>query len=80
MKLILLISIFLMTLLHAVVVNEVTIKKLSKEPTWLKLLHFKDGKSTIIDNNFFLDDNGNISAKKELERTIEARVSKSHPI
>jgi hypothetical protein len=72
MKLILLISIFLMTLLHAVVVNEVTIKKLSKEPTWLKLLHFKDGKSTIIDNNFFLDDNGNISAKKELERTIEA--------
>jgi hypothetical protein len=48
------------------------IQKLSTNATWLKLLHFKDSKSTVIDKSFFLADKGSISAKKELEATIEA--------
>lgn len=65
-------NIFLMTLLNAVVINESRLQKLSQNSIWLKLLHFKNAKSTIVDKNFFLDDNGNISAKKELEATIKA--------
>lgn len=70
MKLILVLFTFTITLLNAAVIAEGKLEKLSQNTTWLKLLHYKDGKSTIIDNNFFLDDQGNLSSKKELEKTI----------
>ncbi len=62
----------IITLLNGAVISESKLQELSKNPTWLKLLHYKDGKSSIIDNNFFLDDNGHLFPKKELEQTINA--------
>lgn len=62
----------MMTLLKAEVISKHKLQELSQNTTWLKLLHFKDGKSTVVDDSFFLDDNGHLSSKKELEATINA--------
>ncbi len=62
----------IITLLNGDVISESKLQKLSKNPTWLKLLHYKNGKSSIIDNSFFLDDSGHLSPKQELEKTINA--------
>ena len=45
-------------------------KSLYKDSYWLKLLHFKDKKSTINTKEFFLSPKGNINPKKELIATI----------
>ena len=45
---------------------------------WHKLLHFKDGQSQIDDDSFFLSKDGKISAKVELEATIEALKKDNH--
>ena len=47
------------------------IKKLSNDPYWHILLHFKDGKSEIDDSSFFLASDGYKSPKSELNATIE---------
>ncbi|CAA6819368.1 MAG: Unknown protein [uncultured Sulfurovum sp.] len=72
MKLFLLCLLMFMTLLRAEVISESKLEELSQHATWLKLLHFKDGKSTIVDEHFFLDDEGHLSSKKELNATIYA--------
>ncbi len=45
---------------------------LSKDSYWLKLLHFRDGKSEIDSPDFFLSPKGKIDPKAELEATLEA--------
>ncbi len=44
----------------------------SYDAYWLKLLHFKDGKSEIDDPKFFLSKKGKIDPKAEFEATIDA--------
>ena len=52
--------------------NPQKLETLSTNPTWLKLLHYKDGKSSIIDKNFFIDVEGRTSSLKELKATLKA--------
>ena len=49
---------------------------LDKDSYWLKLLHFENKKSTIIDKSFFLSSDGDIDAKSELIQTIKIFQSK----
>lgn len=58
---------------------------LAQNPTWLALLHYKDGKSEIDDTDFFLAKDGYINPKSELEATITAFITSTekgdnHPI
>lgn len=50
------------------------LERIAKNPTWLKLLHYKpeNKKSAIIDKTFFLNDEGNTNPKKELLSTLQA--------
>ena len=48
------------------------LEDLAVDPTWLKLLHYKDGKSSITDKNFFIDEEGRTSSLKELKATLKA--------
>ncbi len=52
---------------------KVDISKLSKDPTWLKLIYFdnKSKNSTVISDQFFLSPDGKIDPKSELKATIE---------
>lgn len=70
----------LITALNGSVISKSKLQELSKNPTWLKLLHYKDGKSSIIDKHFFLDKQGNLSSEKELEATIKAYYKPFNPI
>ena len=45
---------------------------LAENPTWKGLLHFKSGKSEILEEKFFLSGAGHIDAQAELEATIKA--------
>ena len=72
MKIFFFVLMLFMTFTHANVINQVELNELSVDSTWLKLLHYRNGKSSIVDKSFFLDDNGNVSSKKELKKTIEA--------
>lgn len=51
---------------------EVDTSILSHNPQWLRLLHFKEGKSEVIDNDFFLSPEGKHDPKKELDALIKA--------
>ncbi|MEL7364988.1 MAG: DUF4105 domain-containing protein [Pseudomonadota bacterium] len=44
---------------------------------WSKLLHFKNGRSTISSPDFFLTENGNFDAAEELKATLSALTSPS---
>lgn len=62
--------IFILLILY--ITSTLATPKLYDDEYWLKLLHFKEGKSQIDDANFFLSKEGKISAQKELEATLEA--------
>jgi len=49
-----------------------TISDLSSSYTWLKLLHYKNGKSEIDDPAFFLSEKGKTDPEQELQATIKA--------
>ena len=53
-------------------------KSLYTDSYWLKLLHYKNGKSQIDDSSFFLSSNGKISAKDEFEATLES-IKRDNP-
>ncbi len=50
----------------------VSLYDLSKNPVWLKLLHYRNGKSEIDDPDFFLSKKGNKDPLLELKATIRA--------
>jgi len=52
--------------------SEDTLKGLSSNPVWLKLLHFRDGKSEIDDRDFFLSPEGYKNPLAELKATLKA--------
>jgi len=61
------------------------LETLSHNPKWLKLLHFKNGKSEIDDPKFFLSKEGKTNPYKELVATIQAFLESkergdNHPI
>lgn len=66
-------------------IEEQTIDKLSEDTTWLKLLHYKNNKSDLLNKDFFLSKNGNINPKEELRQTIKSyydtsiKKDDSHP-
>lgn len=74
MKNLLFFLIFLIINLQATILDNSTLEKISKNPTWLKLLHFNTStlKSSIVDKSFFLDKSGDVDAKKELIATLKA--------
>ncbi len=51
------------------------IDKLSNTQQWHRLLHFKDGKSEIDDENFFISKDGKTNPKAELTAFIEKLIS-----
>ncbi len=51
------------------------LSKLSKNPQWHKLLHFKKGRSEIDDKRFFFAKNGKIDPKAELKASIKQLIS-----
>lgn len=54
--------------------------RLGDDPFWKSLLHFKGGRSQILDGDFFLSSRGNFDSEAELEATIEAYFSRKHKI
>ncbi|CAA6809360.1 MAG: Unknown protein [uncultured Sulfurovum sp.] len=58
--------------LFPLLLNALNLDLLSKEPTWLTLLHYKDNKSSIVTKEFFLNPKGDRNAKEELNATLEA--------
>ena len=46
-------------------------KRLHSSPFWFKLLHYENGKSTIVDKEFFLAPDGDRDPKQELIATIK---------
>ncbi len=73
-KIILIFSLFLSSAtLFSKDIDNYNIINISKNPTWLRLLHYNHNlKSDIKDQNFFLAKDGNISPKHELLATINA--------
>jgi len=53
---------------------------LADDPFWRDLLHFKGGRSLILDKDFFLSDRGQTDPQAELEATIEAYFTQEHMI
>lgn len=53
---------------------------LADDPFWRDLLHFKGGRSLILDKDFFLSDGGQTDPQAELEATIEAYFTPEHTI
>jgi hypothetical protein len=53
MKIILLAVALIILSVDADSISQSQLEELSSSRTWLKLLHYRDGKSSIIDNNFF---------------------------
>jgi hypothetical protein len=49
--------------------------KLYENPYWAKLLHYRDGKSEVDSNNFFISKDGKTDLKKELFETINSLES-----
>jgi hypothetical protein len=54
--------------------------RLGDDPYWKSLLHFKGGRSQILDDDFFLSSRGKFDSGAELEATIEAYFSKKYKI
>lgn len=52
---------------------------LHESPKWIKLLHYKNGKSQADSRSFFLSPNGKYDPKAELEKTIEVFGSTTTP-
>ncbi|MFA5060648.1 MAG: DUF4105 domain-containing protein [Candidatus Omnitrophota bacterium] len=50
------------------------------DPFWRGLLHFKGGRSLILDRDFFLSDRGQTDPQAELEATIEAYFTPEHTV
>lgn len=55
-----------------VFVEEAKRLRLMDDPFWHALLHYRDGKSEIVDSSFFLSDFGAVDPLMELEATINA--------
>lgn len=53
---------------------------LAEDPFWRDLLHFKGGRSLILDKDFFLSDRGQTDPQAELEATIKAYFTQEHTI
>ncbi|MCF7870362.1 MAG: DUF4105 domain-containing protein, partial [Candidatus Omnitrophica bacterium] len=53
---------------------------LADDPFWRDLLHFKGGRSLILDKDFFLSDKGQTDPQAELKATIEAYFTQEHTI
>ena len=53
-------------------IDNVDIKKLSNDPTWLKLLHYEKNQSSLLSDDFFISKNGKNDPQAELKATIEA--------
>jgi hypothetical protein len=51
------------------------LSKLSQNPQWKRLLHFKNGQSEIDDKRFFFSKDGKNSPKSELKASIEELIS-----
>ena len=51
------------------------ITKLSKQPQWHRLLHFKNGKSEIDDTRFFFADEGKTNPQAELQASIDQLIA-----
>jgi hypothetical protein len=48
------------------------VDKLAQNPVWLKLLHYKDGQSEVLTNEFFLSPDGKQDPAAELRTTLSA--------
>ncbi len=62
-----------------------SIDKVSKNPVWLSLLHYRDGQSEIDDLSFFIASDGKYNPKSELLETVKAfeeslETDDKHPI
>jgi len=53
-------------------IKKATNLKLHKDDYWLKLLHYENNSSTILENEFFLSKNGKTDPKNELVETINS--------
>lgn len=53
---------------------------LADDPFWKKLLHFKSGRSQILDSDFFLSQYGSTDLRLELEATINAYFARNDTI
>ena len=69
----LLLSFLFLSFLNAYTISDNKLNQLSQNPTWLRLLHYDTNqqKTTILDDDFFLDIDGKTDPKKELLATIE---------
>ena len=61
---------FIYTSLYGITLSESKLNQLSKNPTWLKLIHYKNKKNEIISNTFYLSKDKN--PKEELISTLNA--------
>lgn len=72
-KIILLSSLFIsFSFSSTSIVNLIEKNKLYDNTYWAKLLHYKNGKSEVDSNNFFISKNGKTNLKEELLETIKS--------
>lgn len=70
----------------AINITESKLNKLAKSPVWLQMLFYENGKSAILNKDYFLTKDGNIKPKNELKETIKSFYGKwendpnKHPV